>query len=128
MASLLVVCAVAVMAFVWIRGTRRNRVRWLERLQLPGAWECETVSGRLEFKGATDAGRFHLREAGREESGDWHLEGHTLYLTRKGAQPVAYDLRFFDDGKIGIDGAGLERRIYLRVKSNVVPLRGGQQH
>ena len=51
MGSLIVVIAVAALAFIWIRGTRRNRARWLARLDLPGTWDREGQWGRLELTG-----------------------------------------------------------------------------
>ena len=129
MGSLLVVCAVVVVAFVWVRGARRNRLRWLGKLNLPGTWECETTGGRLELTGEPDRGEYRIREGDRVEDGVWRLQGHTLCLTPAGRRVVDCELRFFAEGRIGIDGPGLERRIYIkavREKSNVVPLRGGR--
>ena len=126
MGSLLVVIAVTALVVVWVRGTRRNRLRWLSRLDLPGIWEREGDWGRLELTGELDAGRFRLAdgEGNADRSGAWRLEGSTLILTVDGEQPVECDLRLFQEGKIGIDGPTLERRIYQKVPSNVVPLRG----
>ena len=130
MGSLLVVCAVVVVAFIWVRGSRRNRLQWLSRLGLPGTWECEGTGGKLEFTGDADRGSYRIREGERKEEGNWRLEGHTLHLTSAGSKTIDCELRFFSEGKIGIDGPGLERRIYIkstRSGSNVVPLRGGQK-
>ena len=126
MGSLALVIAAAALAFVWIRGTRRNRARWLARLDLPGIWEREGEWGRLELSGDLDRGkyRFSEGEAGTNESGHWILEGHTLRLTSESGQTDDYDLRLFQEGKIGIDGPRRERRIYQKMPSNVVPLRG----
>lgn len=126
MGSLLVVIAVTALVVVWVRGTRRNRLRWLSRLDLPGIWEREGEWGRLELTGELDQGRFRLTEGDREahRSGVWRLEGSTLIFTSEGEQPLECDLRLFQEGKIGIDGPTLERRIYQKVPSNVVPLRG----
>ncbi|MGD8416549.1 MAG: hypothetical protein PVH91_05790 [Pseudomonadales bacterium] len=126
MASLLVVIAVTVVVVLWVRGTRRNRVRWLERLDLPGIWEREGEWGRLELTGGLDHGSYRIAEGASNVrlAGSWRLEGHTLHLTDEGGETRDYDLRLFQEGKIGIDGPGLERRIYQKVPSNVVPLRG----
>jgi len=131
MGSLLVVIAVTALVVVWVRGTRRNRQRWLERLDLPGIWEREGAWGRLELVGSLDQGKFRILdgeggggEGGEDRAGDWRLEGHTLVLTYDGRERAEYDLRLFQEGKIGVDGPGLERRIYQKVPSNVVPLRG----
>lgn len=126
MASLLVVIAVAVTVFVWVRGTRRNRGRWLQRLDLPGIWERDGEWGRLELTGGLDRGGYRLADGVDQpsETGTWVLHGHTLCLTSGGGQRNEYDLRLFEEGRIGIDGPRLERRIYRKVPSNVVPLRG----
>lgn len=127
MGSLLVVIAAAVVAFVWINGTRRNRLSWLSRLDLPGIWEREGEWGRLELSGELHRGRYRFedRRGGEgDESGRWSLEGHTLVLTTESGGSTEYELRQFQEGKIGIDGPRRERRIYQKVPSNVVPLKG----
>lgn len=124
MPSLLVVVLVAVVVFGWVSGTRRNRRRWLERLDLPGSWQWQDEDGTLEFTGDLHAGRYRFSEPDAGEQGDWELQGHTLVLTSEmDHEPRRYDLRFFDGGKIGLDGPDRERRIYLKDQSNVVPLR-----
>ncbi len=126
MGSLLVVIAVTALVVVWVRGTRRNRARWLERLDLPGIWEREGEWGRIELVGSLDRGKFRIADGQDvpDRAGQWMLEGHTLILTGEDQQRLEYDLRLFQEGKIGLDGPGLERRIYQKVPGNVVPLRG----
>jgi len=127
MGSILLIVAVATLAFVWLRGTRRNRARWLNRLDLPGVWERQGEPGKLELKGQLDGGTYRLSgaAAGDNESGKWLLEGHTLCLTKASGTTVDYDLRLFQEGKIGINnGPRGEHRVYQKVPSNVVPLRG----
>lgn len=126
MGSLILVIAAGTLAFLWIRGTRRNRAQWLTRLDLPGIWEREGEWGRLEISGELDRGTYRFSDggAGEDESGRWLLEGHTLVLTTEGGKSDDYDLRLFQEGKIGIDGPRRERRVYQKVPSNVVPLRG----
>lgn len=126
MGSLIVVIAVTALVVVWVRGTRRNRVRWLARLDLPGIWEREGEWGRLELTGSPDSGRYRISdgEGADDQTGRWVLEGHTLVLENSAGERREYDLRLFQEGKIGVDGPGLERRIYQKVPSNVVPLHG----
>ena len=38
-----------------------------------------------------------------DESGSWVLEGHTLRLTSESGVSDDYDLRLFQEGKIGIE-------------------------
>ena len=122
MASLLIVIVVAVIAVVWIRGARRNRLVWLRKLNLPGRWQCE--QGQLALEGELNGGRYRLRDGAREESGRWLLEGNDLMLVSDtAASQRRYDLRYFGPGKIGVDGPGLPRRVYERIADNVVSLR-----
>ena len=124
MASLLVVIAVSVVAVVWIRGVRRNRLTWLKKLNLPGRWRSE--DGELALEGELNGGRYRLRDGSREDSGRWLLEGNDLLLmSDKAADTRRHDLRFFAPGKIGIDGPGLPQRVYERVPDHIVPLRAG---
>ena len=126
MGSLLVVIAVTALVVVWVRGTRRNRLRWLSRLDLPGIWEREGDWGRLEMTGGLDEGSFRINDGDgdQDRSGTWRLEGNTLIFIDADGEEAQCDLRLFQEGKIGIDGPTLERRVYQKVPSNVVPLRG----
>ena len=124
MAPLLVVIAVAVLAFAYIRGTQRNRLRWLKRLDLPGIWQWEDHDGTLELAGSYEEGHYRFREPEGNESGRWALQGQVLVLTpESGTGPTNYDVRLFDERKIGVDGPGRTRRIYVKEHTNVVPLR-----
>ena len=124
MSALIVVIAVAVLAFAYVRGTRRNRLRWLERLGLPGIWRWEHHEGTLEMSGSFEEGHYRFREPEGNESGRWALQGQMLVLIpESGTGPANYDVRFFDEGKIGVDGPGRSRRIYVKEHTNVVPLR-----
>ena len=109
MGSLVVVLIVTGVVFVWVRGTRRNRTRWLTRLDLPGVWEREGEWGRLELSGDLDRGRYRISDGGQvpDESGSWVLEGHTLRLTAENGVTNDYDLRLFTEGKIGIEVIGI---------------------
>ncbi len=124
MASLLIVIAVCLVAVVWIRGVRRNRLVWLKKLNLPGRWRCE--GGELALEGELHGGRYRLRDEAREDVGRWLLEGNDLLLmSDRAAETRRHDLRLFAPGKIGIDGPGLPQRVYERVPDNIVPLRAG---
>ncbi len=124
MSSLLIVIVVAAIVTIWIRGTRRNRLEWLRKLDLPGRWQCEGQEGMLELQGDLHEGRYKLNDGTYKDQGRWVLEGHDLLLTSDRQDGVArYDLRLFDQGKIGLDGPILQRRVYVRLADNVVPLR-----
>ena len=124
MASLLVLLAVTVLCVLWIRGAQRSRVQWLARLALPGRWQWRDHDGALELEGDLDRGRYRFQEPQGEEVGSWSLQGHELVLEPADGRPgTRLDLRLFEDGLIGLDGPGRERRVYVKQRSNVVPLR-----
>jgi len=123
MGSLLVVIIVAAGVYLWVRGTRMNRQRWLERLDLPGVWEWDEHNGSLEFTGSFSEGSYRLREDGRDERGRWILAGHVLELAPESGSTRRLDLRFFDGGKIGLAPESGDARVYVKTPSNVVPLR-----
>ena len=126
MATFLLTAIVAFLAFSWVRKTQRARQRWLTRVSLVGQWTTEVEHGAsvIEFSGGPAEGVYRERGPGREEQGRWTLHGAHLTLAADGGRSVDYDFRLFEDGSIGIDGPGRERRLYARRVSNVVPLRG----
>jgi len=123
MSSLLVVILVAAVCGYWVWSTRAQRRRWLERLDLPGVWDWQDHDGELVLDGDLDAGTYRIRDDGEEEHGAWRLEGHELVLEPRRGKATALDVRLFDAGKIGIHGPGREHRVYVKQRSNVVPLR-----
>ena len=125
MASLLVVIGVAAVVYIWLRGARTNRLRWLQRLDLPGTWSWQEHDGILELAGELSQGTFRRVEAGAESRGEWQLSGHNLYLEFSGGVTETYDLRFFEAGKIGLRSGDADARVYIKSPSNVVPLRRG---
>jgi hypothetical protein len=115
---------VVVAGVYWTRSLRQARRRWLERLDLPGAWQWQGDEGELELSGRIDGGRYHIRERGGDELGEWRVAGHALILVAEPQRkPIEYDLRLFKDGTIGIHGPGREQRIYVKKRGNVVSLR-----
>ena len=125
MGSLLVVIGVAGVVYIWLRGARANRLRWLQRLDLPGTWNWQEHDGTLELAGELSEGTFRKLEAGVESRGEWRLTGHNLSLEPSGGKLETYDLRFFEAGKIGLQSGDAEARVYVKSPSNVVPLRRG---
>jgi hypothetical protein len=127
MISLLVIVAVAVACFLWVRAHQQHRERWLAKLDLPGIWLWEGNDGVLELQGLLDQGRYRLRDGDEEERGEWRLDGAGLVLEPQSGSPngplITLDLRLFAEGKIGLHGPGRERRIYVKKRSNVIPLR-----
>ncbi|MCZ6887222.1 MAG: hypothetical protein O7H39_01910 [Gammaproteobacteria bacterium] len=127
MGSLILLLAIVVVAVSWIRMTLNSRRKWLAQLNLPGVWELQGA-GRaviLELRGDLASGQYTISGGSESERGVWRLSGQALVLTPEGGSEAVYDLRMFDVGKIGIDGPGHERQIYVKRPDNVVPLRVG---
>ena len=122
MASLLLVAAVAAIAFIWLRRAQRNRLAWLQKLNLPGQWRSDT--GVLTLEGDVDGGQYRLVEGARREQGRWSLNANQMKLVPDSDEKSKrLDLRYFGPGEIGLDGPGLRARIYRRDTDNVVPLK-----
>jgi hypothetical protein len=127
MAGLIVVLIFITACYLWVKRTRAARERWIARLSLPGVWQCDAPNGPwvLEFVGEPTSGRY-IEQSGRAtERGRWRLLGGEIEL-ESDAGTRSYQLRLFENGSIGIDGPGRERRIYVRQRSNVIPLRKRQ--
>ena len=137
----LLVLGVGALVFAWSRNAKRARDEWLRALNLLGKWELESSadsaspSRSLTLTGALSAGKYvaHDGEGAATsaiERGEWRLSGHTLTLAATegesaGDGPKRYDLRLFEAGRIGIDGPGRQREIYVKREGNVVPLVRG---
>ena len=128
MGSLILLLFVAIIVFSYIRFTKRNRERWLKRINLVGVWGLENTIDEVrsfEFRGSLSSGTYTFESGNRNQRGDWVIVGTCLKLVPNGGDPFECDLRFFDTGKIGIDGPGHERTIYLKRADNVVLLKHG---
>lgn len=123
MGSVLLLGLVVFLAVGWARTVRAGRLKWLERLSLPGTWRCDDPGTTLELSGELAEGDYAETSAAGVERGEWELHGHTLTLIATRGPSRDYELRLFGDGEIGIHGPGRERRIYRKQQSNVVPLR-----
>jgi hypothetical protein len=124
MSAFLLLIIIASAAYLWVRRVRAGRQRWLARLALPGVWSCDTPDGTsvLEFSGESDQGTYVEQSIRATERGRWRIQGSgVVFESDRGAR--VYELRIFDNGSIGIDGPDRERRIYVRQRNNVVPLR-----
>lgn len=127
MISYLLMAVIVGAVTFWVRGMRRARRDWLTQLNLPGTWRLDRddESRLLRLGGSLDGGRYVARDGMSEEHGDWRLAGHTLVLRPDGDADDGrrFDLRQFDTGRIGIDGPGREREIYVKRADNVIELR-----
>ena len=124
MVAFLLLVTIVGATFLWVRRTRVARDRWIARLALPGVWQCDASNGPwiLEFVGDPNGGRYIERSGRATERGRWQLHGSSIELESENGSRT-YELRLFENGSIGIDGPGRERRVYVRQRSNVVPLR-----
>ncbi len=119
MPSLVLLLFVAVVAFVWVRSTRRRRARWLRRLNLPGVWVAQDESSNtLELSGELNGGAYRL--AGSK--GSWHLSGSRLTLRAESGDVQQFSLTYYDVGKIGLEREPGQRTYFRKAESNVVPL------
>lgn len=127
MASFLLMVIIVGTAFLWVKRTRAARDRWITRLALPGVWLSDAPNGPwvLEFAGEPTAGAYVERSGRATERGRWRIQGSAIELEFEGGTR-RYEVRLFENGSIGIDGPGRERRVYVRQRSNVVPLRQRQ--
>ena len=127
MASILLLAILGYAAHLWVKRTRAARERWISRLALPGVWLSDAPNGPwvLEFAGDSTSGQFIERSGRATERGRWRLLGSAIELQSDSGTRL-YDLRLFENGSIGIDGPDRQRRIYVRQRSNVVPLRRRQ--
>ena len=129
---------VALLVSFWMRSARQKRQDWLRSLNLVGKWELDPRpdSGEegaprrrsLTLSGDLAGGTYVARDGEAVQRGDWRLRGHTLHLEPTEGEgavdaSASYDLRLFDKGKIGLDGPGREREVYVKRDSNVIPLR-----
>ena len=127
--------AVALLVTFWVRSSRTKRVEWLRALNLVGKWELDPPGNgddvprrrSLTLSGELDGGTYVARDGEAVQRGNWRLRGHTLGIEPVEGdgdlQPASYDLRLFDKGKIGLDGPGREREVYIKRDNNVIPLR-----
>ena len=132
----LFVIAVAAVTTFWMRGARRKRLEWLRSLNLVGKWELDAAPTNgnpahrrwLTLSGDLAGGTYVARDGDVIQRGNWRLRGHALYLEPTEGDgavttPASYELRLFDKGKIGLDGPGRKREVYVKRESNVIPLR-----
>jgi len=122
------IAVVALGAYVFVRRSRDARRRWLERVHLQGSWEWHSgaAASSIDFTGGPAEGEYVETTATSRQRGRWTLHGGSVRFAPEQGTPFECRFRLFEDGSIGIDGAGRERRVYTRRASNVVPLRSRQ--
>ena len=123
--SLLVVIAVSLLAYLYLKTTRTARKDWLAKLNLPGRWMLQADDGRsieMLLQGQLHAGQFSWHDGEKERRGAWSLRGHTLSLG-DADEVISYDLHLFAPGKIGLEKDNGQRLIFEKASSNVVTLK-----
>lgn len=118
----------AIIVFLWVRHTREARRKWVDKLHLPGTWEPDSsVSTNppvlLSLTGQSDRGDYELRFSDRVERGIWVIVRSNLVLTNEQGQDHSYEIRFFETGKIGLDGPNINQQVLVKRVENIVPLR-----
>ena len=131
MMSLVVVIGAAVLAYVYIKTNRQARVRWLNKVALPGRWMLETTdevahqtTSSVVFSGNASSGSFRSQGVFEFEHGLWEVQGHTLVLNPAGRPDFAeFELHLFKPGQIGIEKQDGTRLLLSKQANNVVALR-----
>ena len=75
------------------------------------------------MSGGPLAGPYVARDGDTIYRGTWRLTGVALSLEPAGGRAAQYELRLFEEGRIGIDGPGRQREIYVKRDDNVIPFR-----
>lgn len=127
---------VGVVTAYWMRSARRRRLEWLRSINLVGKWELDAAPAngspalrrRLTLSGDLAGGTYVASDGDATQRGNWRFRGHSLHLEPTEGDgavttPASYELRLFDKGKIGLDGPGRVREVYVKRESNVIPLR-----
>ena len=124
--SQIIVGLIVALVALWFKSSRKTRERWLKQLNLPGVWDLDDDRTRpvsLELRGTLSAGIYRFRTDTRKETGKWQISGNSIVLSGDGGRKERCELRFFDSGRIGINGPQHIRQIYVKRADNVVPLK-----
>ena len=120
--------AIALIVITWYSRTTTARQKWLERLELPGSWTQDVPSDGKDpvlfsFNGELSKGTYELRQQECIKQGNWRISHSSLILSDTDGDEVSYEIRFFDKGKIGLDGNDLDHQTFSKHTDNIVPLR-----
>ena len=93
----------------------------------------DEIPGRIAYINAriidpatdTDMPGYLFTDGDKTQQGSWRIGPTSLILSPDNEESFECDLRLFDTGKIGIDGPGHQRKIYMKRADNVVVLRQG---
>ena len=124
--SQIIVGLIVALVTLWFKSARKTREAWLKQLNLPGVWDLDddrTRTVALELRGTLSAGIYRFRTENRKEAGKWRISGNSIVLAVDGGREERCELRFFDSGRIGINGPQHIRQLYVKRADNVVPLK-----
>lgn len=120
--------AIAVILIMWYSRTSTARQKWLACLELPGSWAQDAPpDGQdpvfLSFNGELSKGSYEFRQQDAIKQGSWRISQSFLILSDASGDEFTYEIRYFDKGKIGLDGENLDHQTFSKQTDNIVPLR-----
>ena len=127
MLTLSILSAVAIIILLVLRSIRGSRQQWLQQVNLPGIWELEDEEAEtevLEFFGELDHGSFRTKKGNKAKMGSWYLSPKSLFLVEENDTDHEYVLRYFPEGRIGLDGPDRPRQIFSKRGAKIISLHG----
>lgn len=119
---------IALLLVTWFSRTSTARQKWLTSLELPGSWLQDVPLDEdeplfLTFSGVLTKGSYEWRRKDVMKQGTWHISQSSLILSDPGGDEITYEIRYFEKGKIGLDGDDLDHQTFNKQTDNIVPLR-----
>lgn len=119
---------IALLLVTWFSRTSTARQKWLTSLELPGSWLQDAPPDEeepliLTFTGELTKGSYEWRRKDDMKQGTWHISQSSLILSEPSGDEITYEIRFFEKGKIGLDGDDLDHQTFNKQSDNIVPLR-----
>ena len=122
------VMLIALVLVTWFNRVSTARQKWLASLELPGSWKQESPRDGhspliFTFNGELNNGSYEMRCKDTSKQGTWRISQSSLNLSDTTGDETTYEIRFFDQGKIGLDGGDLDHQMFSKQTDNIVPLR-----
>lgn len=120
--------AIALLLVTWFSRMSTVRQKWLASLELPGSWAQDSPSDEkdptvLTFNGELNHGTYEMRRNESNQQGTWRISQSSLILSETTGDETTYEIRYFEQGKIGLHGNSLDRQTFIKQTDNIVPLR-----
>ena len=120
--------AIALLLVTWFSRMSTARQKWLASLELPGSWEQDSPTDEknptiLTFNGELNQGTYEMRCNDSNQQGTWRISQSSLILSETTGDETTYEIRYFEQGKIGLHGSNLDRQTFSKRTDNIVPLR-----